>query len=703
MNVYGQAMPLVNQSAVAFQPPRRITVCDGIRESLTIRQPGGFSGQWSPSETPYMVEPINMLASRNHEALCFVGPARTGKTMGLLDGWAAFNITNDPGDMLIVQMSQDKAREFSRTRVDRMLRHSEKLKGLVTGRGHDDNTHDKLFKNGMWLKIAWPSATQLSSSDYRYVAMTDYDRWPENIEGEGPGFSLGRKRITTFLTRGMAAVESSPRYDIEDPGWRPGTPHEGPPVSGILGIYNTSDRRRWYWQCPDCSEYFEAKPGLELFATLPPLKELKDIVREENLSAMAAQHAKVCCPHCGSQHGPEMKPVLNSIETARWVGDGQTINRDGEVIGELNGSSIAGYWLGGVAAAYQKWDGLILRYLQGLREYVLSGSELTLKATSNLDQGVAYLPMYLQEDSESRVEDRLEDTEQYIVPNEARFLIATVDVQGGRDGRFVCEVRAFGVGMESWLVDRFMLRYTKRNGQDSQVDPGGFPEDWDLLNDKLLHATYRTNIENRELSIKAIGVDTGGESGTTSNAYAWYRKLRKQSLTHNVYLLKGTSVINPEKPMVRGHARANNGKPMRDLPVWSVNTHYYKDAIAACLRRTTPGPNYFHAPRWVSNNYFEELKAEVREPNGKWKKVRVRNEALDLWVYALAVCEALGYGAKGTLSWETPPPWAMPLENNALLVSSEERRSAQLRRKKQVKPKRSPRNKMGKSDWSSRL
>ena len=70
-------------------------------------------------------------------------------------------MVNDPGDMIIVQMTQDKAREFSKTDIDRALRHSPKLKALM-GRSQDDNTHDKAFKHGMWLRIAWPTVSNLS-------------------------------------------------------------------------------------------------------------------------------------------------------------------------------------------------------------------------------------------------------------------------------------------------------------------------------------------------------------------------------------------------------------------------------------------------------------------------------------------------------------------------------------------------------------
>jgi len=98
VSVFASTLPIVQGAADAFRPPKRISVSAGAMDSLKIQQPGGYSGPWSPTETPYMVEPMDMLASRKHEALCFVGPARTGKTMGLLDGWFARNVTCDMGD-----------------------------------------------------------------------------------------------------------------------------------------------------------------------------------------------------------------------------------------------------------------------------------------------------------------------------------------------------------------------------------------------------------------------------------------------------------------------------------------------------------------------------------------------------------------------------------------------------------------------------
>ena len=672
---YASAAPIIRSASEAFRPPRLVRVSEGAAKALMIRQPGGYSGPWSAAETPYMVEPMDMLASRLHEAVCFVGPARSGKTMSLLDGWIGHVVCHDPGDMLIIQMTQEKAREYSKTRIDRAIRYSPEIRSRMSLRGSDDNTHDKLTKHGMWIKIGWPSATQLASSDYRYVGITDYDRMPDNIDGEGAGFPLGVKRTQTYLSRGMCMVESSPGRDYEDPHWRKETPHEGPPVSGVLGVYNLGDRRRWYWKCLDCKVYFEAAPGLSLFATMPDESDLLDIVRSENLHKLAAKHALICCPHCGAQIAQEHKHELNDINTARWLADGQTVDVDGNVYGEYARSSIASYWLGGVAATYQRWDSIILRYLQGLREYALSGSELTLKTTINTDQAMPYLPRHLIEAGGTQIESRLEDFERYIVPDWTRFVLAAVDVQGGQKARFVVQVHAIGVDMESAIIDRYDITQSLR-GDDIRIDPASYPEDWDVLTDRVVNSTYRTNIEEQEIRVLHTVVDYGGEAGVSVQAAAWRRRIRSKGLSSRVTLSKGDGQL---KEMVqRTYAKSAKNLTMRDVPLLLFSADKFKDQVAAAMRRTDPGPTFMHFPNWLKSWFFDELRAEVRDEKGKWKKIRARNEALDLWVMITALAYSLGPAdTRRPFDWGKPPLWAAPLRQNSEMITAGERRGMQ--------------------------
>ena len=680
---YQKAMADVFSAYTAFKPPQRMSVSQGAAKSLVIRQTGGASMPWSASETPYMVEAVDALASRRHESVVFVGPARCGKSEGLITGWMTHAVVNDPGDMAIIHMSQEKAREFSRTAIDRALRNSPDLHALKSSNGNADNTFDKSFKHGMWLKIAWPTVGNLSGSTYRYVAFTDYDRMPDDIGGEGAPYPLGLKRTQTFLSRGKCLVESSPGRDLEDPNWSPATAHEAPPVRGILGIYNTSDRRRWYWKCPDCREWFEAAPGVGLF-NLPQLEELLEIIRTENLETLANHHAKVVCPHCGSIHTQSRKKHFNA--TGRWLADGLKITSDDEVVGTALTSSVAGFWLGGVAAAFQPWRSIVLRHLQGLQQYALNGSEETLKNAVNVDQGMPYMSMLLQEaarGASTPAERAKAETQRYVVPPETRFLTSAVDVQGGTGARFVVQVHAHGTNFENWLVDRYEIRESKREGMGSEfapIDPASYAEDWDLLTERVVRSTYKTDIEGVELRVKMVAVDSGGEDGVTDKAYAWFRRLRREGLHKRVMLVKGASTKNA--PIIKETWVGNrSGREKGDIPVYLLNTNLLKDAVYAGIQRKNPGPGFYHFPPpktqsngkgWLPQSFFDELGAEVRGKDGAWTQIRKRNEAFDLCCYNRAA--VLRLGADKIKNWDRAPAWAAPLAENSELMSRDERR-----------------------------
>jgi phage terminase large subunit GpA-like protein len=682
----------------ALTPPKRVTVAEGAAENLVIKQPGQAGGPWSGSETPYMIEPMNTLASRLHEATAFVGPARTGKTAGLLLGWVSHTVRNDPGDTLFIQMSKDKAREFSKTDVDRAIRNSPRLVEMKSNRAIDSNTFDTMFRNGVWLRIAWPTVSNVSGSTYRYVAITDIDRIEnaENVDGEGPLFDLARKRTTTFMSRGMCLAESSPGKDLETANWTPSTPHEGPPVGGIVGIYNRSDRRRWYWQCPDCSDHFEAAPGMGLFH-LPPDKQLIEDVRTMNIGKIAAEYgSRIICPHCGSLINAKHKQHLNS--GGIWLPDGARINSEREITGEPMVSTIAGFWLGGVAAAYQPWRSLIERYLQGLKDYALTGSEETLKTTINTDQGLPYTPRHLVESAstKSMVDKANTELQRYVVPAQTRSVAVSVDVQSGTNARFVVQVHAVGAYMEQWLVDRFEIRESKRPGMGADfapIDPTSYPEDWDILTEKLLLATWRTPLEGREIKLSVLVVDTGGDQGgkgarkedggVAQNAYAWYRRVRarKDGLANKIVLYKGAS--NPSAPIIKETKVGKRGEKSKpDIPLLVCNPNLLSDQVDAGLKRDTPGPNFIHLPPvkdmvknpdgWLPQAFTDELHAEVRQPNGVWKQIRKRNESFDLCRMIRA--GLLRKGLDKIKDWNVVPAWLAPLEINSEVITVEGRR-----------------------------
>ncbi|EFG3309804.1 phage terminase large subunit family protein [Escherichia coli] len=638
-------------SGYILRAPRRMRVADAVAQYMRVPMGAGNSVPWDPLVAPYVIEPMNCLASREYDAVIFVGPARTGKTICLIDGWVIYNVICDPADMLIIQMTEEKAREHSKKRLARTFRVSPEVVSRLSPNKNDNNVYDRTFLAGNYLKIGWPSVNIMSSSDYKCVALTDYDRFPEDIDGEGDAFSLASKRTTTFMSSGMTLVESSPGRDVKDVKWRRTSPHEAPPTTGILSLYNRGDRRRWYWPCPHCGEYFQ--PCGDVVAGF---RDIADPV-------LASEAAYIQCPCCSGRILPEQKRELNGRGV--WLRDGESINADGSRYGDPRRSRIASFWMEGPAAAYQTLSQLVYKLLTAEQEYETTGSEETLKTVINTDWGLPYLPRASMEQRKSELlEQRAEPVPSRSVPDGVNFLVATVDVQAGRHRRFVVQVTGYGSRGERWIIDRYNITQSLRgdsDGESQRIDPASYPEDWDVLLTDVFHKSWPLASDpSQQMRLMAMAVDSGGEDGVTDNAYKFWRRCRRDGLGKRIYLFKGDSIRRAK--LISRTFPDNTGRTGRraqaagDVPLWLLQTDALKDRVNNALWRDSPGPGYVHFPDWLGSWFYDELTYEERSSDGKWSKPgRGANEAFDLMVYAEALVILHGYEK---IRWPDAPEWA---------------------------------------------
>ncbi|MCD6840474.1 phage terminase large subunit family protein [Escherichia coli] len=638
-------------SGYILRAPRRMRVADAVAQYMRVPMGAGNSVPWDPLVAPYVIEPMNCLASREYDAVIFVGPARTGKTIGLIDGWVIYNVICDPADMLIIQMTEEKAREHSKKRLARTFRVSPEVVSRLSPNKNDNNVYDRTFLAGNYLKIGWPSVNIMSSSDYKCVALTDYDRFPEDIDGEGDAFSLASKRTTTFMSSGMTLVESSPGRDVKDVKWRRTSPHEAPPTTGILSLYNRGDRRRWYWPCPHCGEYFQ--PCGDVVAGF---RDIADPV-------LASEAAYIQCPSCSGRILPEQKRELNGRGV--WLRDGESINADGSRYGDPRRSRIASFWMEGPVAAYQTLSQLVYKLLTAEQEYETTGSEETLKTVINTDWGLPYLPRASMEQRKSELlEQRAEPVPSRSVPDGVNFLVATVDVQAGRHRRFVVQVTGYGSRGERWIIDRYNITQSLRgdsDGESQRIDPASYPEDWDVLLTDVFHKSWPLASDpSQQMRLMAMAVDSGGEDGVTDNAYKFWRRCRRDGLGKRIYLFKGDSIRRAK--LITRTFPDNTGRTGRraqaagDVPLWLLQTDALKDRVNNALWRDSLGPGYVHFPDWLGSWFYDELTYEERSSDGKWSKPgRGANEAFDLMVYAEALVILHGYEK---IRWPDAPEWA---------------------------------------------
>lgn len=664
---YRSIRDVIRSLTSLLKPPEKLTISDAGAKYIVHNNPGSYCGPDKPEMTPYMVDPQNTLTSHDKSGVIFVGPAQSGKTDGMILKWVAYKIKCDPMDMIVYSPTSSAARDFSIRRIDRLHRNSPKIGTYLSKDRDADNKFDKTYNHGMILTMSYPSVTEMAGRPIPCCAITDYDRIDDDIGGDGNAFDLASKRNTTFGSFGMTLAESSPSREIIDYRWIPSTPHEAPPTTGILSLYNRGDKRRYYWACPHCDEYFEGE-----------FEHLQWDMKGDNLSS--AETVRMVCPNCGDDIGFEQRDMM--YPTAKWLMDGQEIDKYGVISGTEVRSSIASYWLKGVAARFVTWKKLVESYLIAMDEYASSGSEESLKKFFNTDLAQIYIPKSVEhervpEQLKSRAEHYCDDDER-VVPNDVRFLIACVDVQ---KNMFVVQIHGIRPGRpnDTVVVDRFDIRKSLRLDDDGDANwlrPAVYPEDWDLLIPNVIEKSYPlVDGSGRHMSIKITACDSGGEDGATANAYDFYRHLRSINLHSRFQLVKGEK--NPNNPRIRlSYPDAQNkGKTAAargDVPVLMLNSNMLKDMLHNRLESIEPGKGMFHFPDFLKDWWYKEMCSEVMIPGKGWKNVnRVRNEAWDLCYYSIAVSLSRMI-LIDKINWDNPPAWADIWDNNALVFNYEE-------------------------------
>lgn len=661
---YETLSEIILKAVQTLRPSERLPVSIAAARYRYIRNVGSYTGQWRNSTVPYMIEPMNMLASEYHDQTIMVAPAQSGKTDSLILNWVLYSVVVDPMDLIIYNPSTTTSRDFATRRLGRMNQHTPAMRKLISTAKDADNKTDKNYTNGVIVTLSHPSKNEMSGKPVPRVALTDFDRMPMDVDGEGNPFDLAAKRTTTFGSYKMAMAESSPSFPITNPNWIPSTPHEAPPTEGIFALYNRGDRRRWYWPCPHCERYFEG--------TFTMLKWNDKLETPSDI----AESVYMECPHCSGRIEQHHKHNMNLY--GQWLADGQYFDADGEIIGRPRKTLTSSFWLKGVAAAFVTWSKLVVEYINAEEEYEKTQSEQSLMKFYNTDLAEPYVPKKLLA---VRTSDMLMNRAEYIgdrvVPEQVRFLVATIDVQ---KASFVVSVNGIAAGapFDVYVIDRFEIRKSNRvddEGDALWVKPSAYLEDWDLIVTEVMDRTYPLDDDSgRVMRIYYTTCDSGGYArdkgqSVTGMAYQFYRKLKANGRADRFHLVRGAS--SRSAPMIQikypdADRKDAYNVARGDIPVMMFNGNNLKDILNNRLDVDEVGKGMIHFPDWLSEEYFKELCSEVRTPTGWEKQPHTNNEAWDLLYYLLGVCMSKKIHAD-RIDWEKPKPIAKPWDDNYLV------------------------------------
>lgn len=208
-------------------------------------------------------------------------------------------------------------------------------------------------------------------------------------------------------------------------------------------------------------------------------------------------------------------------------------------------------------------------------------------------------------------------------PDGVVVLTAGADVQ---DDRIEVECIGWGLDDESWSID-----YQRFYGSPGQ------PEVWAQLNDWRKKTWLHEN--GLPMQIVQLAIDSGGHH--TKEAYAFAKKYARE----RVCVTKGSSQSG--HPLVGRPTKSN----LLRVNLYSIGTDTAKDTLFSRLKLTEFGPGYCHHP--IGDTYDAEFFAQLTSEEKRsrydrgvlqgtyYKKIRARNEALDLKVLNMAALAIL--------------------------------------------------------------
>jgi len=352
-----------------------------------------------------------------------------------------------------------------------------------------------------------------------------------------------------------------------------------PTVKGVSRIeqkFEDSDQRYYLVPCPHCQKRQRLV--------------WKQVIWPDGKPAEAQYH----CEYCGAGIDETQKPWM--LANGAW-----------EASAEFHG--IAGFHLSEIYSPWSKWSEMAQAFL------IAKKHQNTLKTWINTSLGETWEEQGETLDS-SALESRVEDYDG--PPEGVLVLTAGVDVQ---DDRLEAEIVGWGRDYESWGIEHAMLF----------GDPAR-PQIWEQLED-FLNRTWKS-ADGRSMRLQAVCIDSGGHH--TQSVY----RFCKGKATRRVFAIRGAG--GEGRPLITRPTQNNTYR----VKIFTLGVDTGKGAIWSYLQADEPGPGYCHFPTSYDAEFFEQLASEKCVTTFRrgqsvriWKKIRNRNEAFDLRVYALAALE----------------------------------------------------------------
>ena len=604
-------------------PPPRIDTAEWAAKYRHIAK-GPERGLWRNERTPYLVEPMQCASSHTpYERVVLWFATQLGKSEVLYNS-VMQRIHTDPQDMMMVQPTLQDAQDHSAQRFLPTIMQTPAMHGKVAVRkSRDESTswRSRSIQGGFTVFFGGAnSAASLASKPLGFAVADEVDKWPADVDNEGPPLGLLEERMSNFGRRKLIIASTC---NIKG-------------QSVIEAEYLASDQRKYHVPCLHCGEAQVLLWGAKTDWGIKWLKTDGGKARPET--------AVYICRHCGAAIEEHRKEYM--LQNGIWLPDAP-----GAGMGKR-----AGFWLNKLYSplGWKGWPALVEEW-EKAQEARLIGNSSPLKKFLNSSLAETWEETGQGGDSKAMAA-RAEDYELGVVPRGGLMLTMGVDTQ---PDRLEARVWAYGRGEESWLVARHIIYGDPNLDENTEGSP------WTRLTE--IRRTPVLHINGAQMAIEATCVDTGGH-----NTHAVYTYCRNHAHA-NVLAAKGSSLAN--RPVIGKPSMIDvswRGKTMpRSLKLWPIGTDTAKHLLYGRMRVTQVGPGYVHTPKaLLGTDEYEQMtaarlmpvtvqgKASMRwiTPSGK------REEGGDCMVYAYAAACHLGIQTFREPSWSRREAKIAPVE-----------------------------------------
>ena len=227
------------EARAVWRPPPKLKPSEFADEHLIVTT-GPLAGtRWKTQA--YQRGIVDAFEEPGVEEVVVKGSSQWGKT-SVACVLVSYHMVHDPCPIMVVSPTEDPmAKDFSRRRIDPMIRTTPVLAAVVDPRRTPEGSNtalSKTFRGGTLDLPGANSAPSLAARSVRVLILDEIDRFPLELGKEGSTLEIAIRRTLTYGARRRILKLSSPTIT----------------TAPIHQEYLRGDQRKFFVPCPACAD-----------------------------------------------------------------------------------------------------------------------------------------------------------------------------------------------------------------------------------------------------------------------------------------------------------------------------------------------------------------------------------------------------------------------------------------------------------------